>query len=134
MGWNLHPFALLRGENGSQQGVPGAADRRCPLSTQVKGPGMDRHRQHAVLRIETDLVSSIPQIDLQMEHLVIVYAPIDFQKSHVRLWLPASASLYLSYRGHRYERVHNFSQFQLFSVDAARVIKEPITSRDENPQ
>ena len=34
----------------------------------------------------------------------------------------------------RYERVHNFSQFQLFSVDAARVNQEPITSRDENPQ
>jgi tetratricopeptide (TPR) repeat protein len=89
---------------------------------------------YAVLRIETDLVSPIRQIDLQTEHLVIVYAPVEFQKGHVRLWLPASASLYLTYHGHHYERIHNFSQFQLFSVDAAQAIKEPIANGNENPQ
>jgi tetratricopeptide (TPR) repeat protein len=100
----------------------------------LKGRAWIATDSYAVLRIETDLVSPIPQIDLQTEHLVIVYAPVEFQKGHVRLWLPASASLYLTYRGHRYERVHNFSQFQLFSVDAAQAIKEPISSRNENPQ
>jgi hypothetical protein len=97
----------------------------------LKGRAWIAPDNYAVLRIETDLVSPIPQIDLQMEHLVIIYAPVEFQKGHVRLWLPASVSLYLTYRGHRYERVHNFSQFQLFSVQA---IKEPIASKDENPQ
>jgi tetratricopeptide (TPR) repeat protein len=100
----------------------------------LKGRAWIATDSYAVLRIETDLVSPIPQIDLQMEHLVIVYAPVDFQKGHVRLWLPASASLYLTYRGRRYERVHNYSQFQLFSVDSAQAIKEPIASGDENPQ
>jgi tetratricopeptide (TPR) repeat protein len=100
----------------------------------LKGRAWIATDSYAVLRIETDLVSPIPQIDLQTEHLVIVYAPVEFQKGHVRLWLPASASLYLTYRGHHYERVHNFSQFQLFSVDAAQAIKEPIAGGNENPQ
>ena len=80
-----------------------------------------------VLLIETDLVAPIPQIDLQVEHFVICYAPVEFHNRQVRLWLPESASLYIAYHGHRYERVHNFSQFQLFSVDAAPAIKEPTT-------
>jgi tetratricopeptide (TPR) repeat protein len=87
-----------------------------------------------VLRIETDLVSPIPQIDLQVEHLVIAYAPVDFQKRHVRLWLPESASLYIGYRGHRYERKHNFSDFQLFWVDAGQTIKDSNPNKDAQLQ
>ena len=78
-----------------------------------------------VVRIETDLMSPVPQLDLQLEHQIIIYAPVEFPKSHVRLWLPESASFYIAYHGHRYQRVHNFSQFQLFSVDAVSAIKEP---------
>jgi tetratricopeptide (TPR) repeat protein len=80
-----------------------------------------------VMRLETDLVSPIPQIDLQLEHQVISYAPVEFQEHHTRLWLPESTSLHITYHGRRYERVHTFSQFLLFSVDAAPVIKGPIT-------
>jgi hypothetical protein len=40
-----------------------------------------------VLPIETDLVSLIPQIDLQLERMVIEYAPIAFPARQVRLWL-----------------------------------------------
>jgi hypothetical protein len=89
----------------------------------MKGRAWIATDSYAVLRIETDLVSPIPLIDLQREHQVIVYAPVEFQKRHVRLWLPESTSLYIAHRGHRYVRVHSFSQFQLFSVDVA--IKEP---------
>jgi hypothetical protein len=89
----------------------------------MKGRAWIAADSHAVLRIETDLVSPIPLIDLQVEHQVIVYAPVEFQKRHVRVWLPESTSLYIAHRGHRYVRVHSFSQFQLFAVDVA--IKEP---------
>jgi tetratricopeptide (TPR) repeat protein len=85
-----------------------------------------------VMRIETDLVAPIAQIDLQREHQVIGYAPVDFPKRHVRLWLPESSSLFVVYRGHRYQRVHTFSQFQLFSVESTEAIKEPIS--DKAPQ
>jgi hypothetical protein len=43
----------------------------------------------------------------------------------VRLWVPESAALYIAYRGHRYERVHTFDHFHLFSVDSDQAIKEP---------
>jgi hypothetical protein len=82
-----------------------------------------------VLRIETDLVSPIAGINLQLEHLVISYAPVAFEGHRVRLWLPESAVVYLAYRGHHFERIHNFSQFQLFSVDSDEAIKEPAVKK-----
>jgi tetratricopeptide (TPR) repeat protein len=82
-----------------------------------------------VLQIETDLVAPIAEIDLQVEHQVISYAPVEFPKRQVRLWLPDSSSLYIAYRGHRYERVHTFSQFQLFSVESTQAVKEPTANK-----
>ena len=79
-----------------------------------------------VLRIETDLVSPIPQIDLQLEHMVIDYAPVEFPTRQVRLWLPRSTDIYLAYRGHHYQRTHTFSRFQLFSVDSSETIRNKL--------
>ena len=84
-----------------------------------------------MLRLEPPLVAPIPQIELQVEHLEIVYAPVEFTTRNLQLWLPTSATLYVGYRGHRYERVHNFSKFQLFSIDTAQTVKGPATSQSE---
>ena len=81
------------------------------------------------MQIETDLLAPIAQIDLQLEHQVISYVPVEFPKRQVRLWLPDSSSLYIAYRGHRYERVHTFTQFQLFSVESTEAVKEPIVNK-----
>ena len=85
---------------------------------------------HEVLRIETDLVSAVPEIDLRREHFIISYAPVEFQNHSIRLWLPERTFLYIEYRRRRYERVHNFSQFQLFSVASQQAIKEPVANND----
>jgi hypothetical protein len=80
-----------------------------------------------VLRLQTDLVAPIPQIELLVENLEIAYAPVEFKMRNLHLWLPESATLYVGYRGHRYKRVHTFSKFQLFWVDTAQAVKEPAT-------
>ncbi|HET6180638.1 MAG TPA: DUF1570 domain-containing protein [Candidatus Sulfotelmatobacter sp.] len=80
---------------------------------------------YQILRLETDLVAPLPQIRLQLEHLDISYAPVEFDKPKFRVWLPESASMQISYRGHRYERMHKFSHFQLFLVVTEQTVKEP---------
>ena len=80
---------------------------------------------HQILRLQTDLVAPIPQIQLKLEHLDISYAPVEFDKPKFRVWLPESASMQISYRGRSYQRVHKFSQFQLFLVDTQQTVKEP---------
>ena len=89
----------------------------------LKGRAWISAANSEILRIETDLVSPIAQIDLQLEHMVIDYAPVDFPSRQVRLWLPKSTDIYLAFQGHHYERTHTFSQFQLFSVDSSETVK-----------
>jgi len=91
----------------------------------LKGRAWIARDRYEVLRMETDLVSPIPQIDFNLEHLVISYAPVEFKSHSIRLWVPASTALYVAYRGHRYERVHTFNNFQLFSVDSDQNVKDP---------
>ena len=78
-----------------------------------------------VLRIETDLVDPIAKIDVQREHQVITYAPVEFPAKHIRLWLPDRSSIYIATHRHHYERVHTFAEFQLFSVDSMEAVKQP---------
>ncbi|HLV88799.1 MAG TPA: tetratricopeptide repeat protein [Candidatus Sulfotelmatobacter sp.] len=89
----------------------------------LKGRAWIASDSSEVLRIETDLMSPIPQINLELEHQIIDYGPVEFPKKQVRLWLPESTDIYLAYHGHRYERTHKFSQFQLFSVDAVESVQ-----------
>jgi hypothetical protein len=103
---------------------------RSTYHLRFKGRAWIARDNHQVLRMQTDLVAPIPKIDLQVEHLEIAYAPVDFPKRKVQLWLPESATLYISYHGHRYERLHQFSRFQLFSVDTSESVKEPHPSSD----
>jgi tetratricopeptide (TPR) repeat protein len=91
----------------------------------LKGRAWVASDRYEVLRMETDLASPIPQIGFNLEHLVISYAPVEFKSHAVRLWVPASAALYIAYRGHRYERVHTFNNFHLFSVDSDQTVKDP---------
>jgi len=84
-----------------------------------------------VLRIETDLVNPIAEIDIQREHQVITYAPIDFSGKHIRLWLPDKSSIYIATRRHHYQRIHTFADFQLFSVDSMQAVKEPVDKKPD---
>jgi hypothetical protein len=89
---------------------------------------------YQVLRLQTDLINPIPQIELQVEHLDIAYAPVDFRKLNLQLWLPKQASLFIGYHGHRYQRVHSFSAFQLFNVDTQESVKQPTVPPEAQPQ
>ena len=80
---------------------------------------------YQILRLQTDLVAPLPQIQLQVEHLDITYAPVDFQKPKFRVWLPESASMQISYHHRRYQRLHKFSHFRLFLVLTEQTVKEP---------
>jgi hypothetical protein len=93
--------------------------------TRFKGRAWISTDNYNVIQIETDLVNPVEEIKLQREHQVITYAPVEFSNRHIQLWLPESSSLYIAYRGRRYERIHTFSDFQLFWVDSAQADKQP---------
>jgi len=89
----------------------------------LKGRAWVAADNYEVVRLETDLIEPIKEIELQVEHMVIDYGPVEFRKRNLQLWLPGSASLYVDFRGRRYQRRHNFSDFQLFWVETEQQVK-----------
>lgn len=96
----------------------------------LKGRAWVATDTYEVVRLEAELMEPIPAIELQQEHIVIEYAPVEFRRRDLRLWLPESATLYVDFRGRRYARTHRFSDFQLFSVDTVEKVKEPALAKD----
>jgi tetratricopeptide (TPR) repeat protein len=78
-----------------------------------------------VVRLETDLRESHPELRLNSEHLVMEYGPVKFKSRDVELWLPTSADYYAVLRGQRFHRRHGFTDYILFSIDDMQRIGEP---------
>lgn len=124
--WQLH--FVQRPDRPNQFHVLQMDNRYFPLP--LKGRAWISADTYQVLRMETDLLEPARKARLDREHLVIEYGPVDFRKGTVRLWLPQLTDLYVDYHGHRYQRRHKFSDFQLFWVDSAQVIKPPKADAD----
>lgn len=80
---------------------------------------------YQIVRMETDLVSALPEIRLFTDHTMVEYGPVRFKSRNVEMWLPQSAELYSDWRGKRMHRRHSFSNYILFSVDEKQSISEP---------
>jgi VWFA-related protein len=91
----------------------------------LRGRAWIKADTYQILRLETDLAETIPKIQLRTEHMKIEYQPVDFPERKTQLWLPKSAELYLDFRGHRFRRRHNFTDFKLFSVETKDQITPP---------
>ena len=77
-----------------------------------------------IVRIESELVRPIPQLQILNEHQAVEYGPVLFQKTNTELWLPKSAELYLDVHRRHYFRRHSFDHFMRFSVDSDQKVGE----------
>lgn len=71
---------------------------------------------YQVARLESDLLNEIPEVRLRLQHEDIEYRPVAFSNGKGEFWLPSSTKFYMDFRGHRFYRLHRFTDFQLFSV------------------
>jgi hypothetical protein len=94
-------------------------------SVGLKGRAWISADNYQIVRMETDLVSPIPQIQLLAEHTAIEYGPVRFRESDVNLWLPLNAEVYFAWRGQRVHRRHSFDHYMLFMVDDKQRIGTP---------
>jgi hypothetical protein len=91
----------------------------------LKGRAWIEADNYQVVRLETDLVSPVPEIRLATDHAAIEYGPVHFRDRNVDMWLPQNADVYYDWRGRRIHRRHSFSQYLLFSVDDKQRITTP---------
>ncbi len=93
-------------------------------SLRLKGRAWITADKFEIVRIESELIDPMPQIQLRCEQQVVEYGPVQFKKN-VGLWLPTKAEIYLDYRKHRYYRSHSYDHYLLFSVDMVEKPNEP---------
>ena len=91
----------------------------------LKGRAWITPDKFQIVRIESELVKPMPNIQLLTEHQIVEYGPVKFQKKNMELWLPKSAELYFDFRKHRFYRRHSFDHFMLFSTDAEDKVVGP---------
>jgi tetratricopeptide (TPR) repeat protein len=99
----------------------------------LKGRAWITADKFQIVRIESELVSPMPEIQLLSEHQVVEYGPIPFAKKNTSLWLPKSAEIYFDFRHKRYYRRHSFDHYMLFAVDSDEKRKEPQGKPAEKP-
>jgi tetratricopeptide (TPR) repeat protein len=132
--WHGRPTWLVRFEqredraNHMQAYLVGTL--RFPVS--LKGRAWITADKFQVVRIVSDMVRPMPEIDLQAEHVVADYAPVQLHKKSMEFWLPQSAEVYMHFHGQRYYRKHTFDKYMLFSVDANDKIHEAKQDPDTN--
>ncbi|MGC1620008.1 MAG: hypothetical protein WA765_16075 [Candidatus Acidiferrum sp.] len=78
-----------------------------------------------VVHMETSLMEEVPAIGVHEAYLSIDYAPVQFQKRPVRIWLPQSVDGFCDFGNHRTIVSHTFSDFMLFSVQTDQKIEKP---------
>ncbi len=91
----------------------------------LKGRAWIDANNFQVVRLETDIRETHPELRLNSEHLVMEYGPVKFKSRNEELWLPMSADYYAVLRGQRFHRRHSFTDYILFSIDENQKIGEP---------
>ena len=118
--WNGHATWLLHFRqrdnrpNRIHEGKMGELTFRADL----KGRAWIAAETFQIVRIESELVSPIPQLHIVNEHQAVEYGPVLFERTNTELWLPKKAELYLDMNKRHYFRRHSFDNFMLFSVDS----------------
>ncbi|HKQ87745.1 MAG TPA: tetratricopeptide repeat protein [Candidatus Acidoferrales bacterium] len=81
-----------------------------------------------VMRLETDMIHPMPEIQLLRDYIRVDYKPVQFQGAKTVLWLPSAADMYFDFRHERYHRHENLSRYRLFSVGATQQINQPAST------
>src|SRR6267142_3249737 len=101
----------------------GAEGQAYPVA--LKGRAWIAADSFQIVRLETDLIDSLPQIRLVADHAAIEYGPVHFQSRNLDMWLPENAEVHYDWRGRRSHRRHNFRNYLLFSVEDKQRISAP---------
>jgi Tetratricopeptide repeat len=83
----------------------------------LKGRAWISTETFQVLRLESDLTGTLPEIRLRADHEDIQYGPVLVKRKELVLWLPASSEIFLDFNGHRIHRQQLLSDYFFFWVD-----------------
>jgi tetratricopeptide (TPR) repeat protein len=89
---------------------------------------------YQIVRLQTDLVAPIPEIQLTVDRAYIDYGPVHFSSKGVDMWVPQTAELYSDLRGKKVHQKMSFGNYMLFSVDDKSKIAAPKSAQQTSEQ
>jgi hypothetical protein len=93
-------------------GVAGAA---YPLDLEGRAWFLAENNQ--IVKLETDLVKTIPEIQLTLDHASAEYGPVHFKSRGIDVWLPLAAEFVCERKGKRTHQRVTFTDYLLFAID-----------------
>ena len=87
-----------------------------------------------VVRMHTDLLAPLPEVQLERETLDIDFQEVHFAHTDKGFWLPQQVTLALDWNGKRLRNRHEYSNFQVFNVEASEKIGKPKQSLNSSPK
>jgi tetratricopeptide (TPR) repeat protein len=99
-----------------------------PQPVALKGRAWFLADSYQIAELQTDLIDTLPKIQLTVDHTRIDYGPVHFANRGLDMWLPQTSEVYSDLKGRRFHRRMDFSNYLLFSVDDKQQISSPKTS------
>jgi tetratricopeptide (TPR) repeat protein len=78
-----------------------------------------------IVKLETDLVKTIPEIQLALDHASAEYGPVHFQSRGIDVWLLVAAEFVCERKGKRTYELVTFTDYLLFAIDDQQQITTP---------
>lgn len=80
---------------------------------------------YQIVKLEADLIKTIPEIQLTVDHTSAEYGPVHFQSRGIDIWLPLAADFVSERKGKRLHERITFTDYLLFAVDHKQEIASP---------
>jgi tetratricopeptide (TPR) repeat protein len=130
LAWQLHFRQRLDRPNTIRAFRIGMLGKSHPIN--LKGRAWIAADTFQVLRLETQLIAPMREIDLRADYTEVEYGPVHFNKKNVDMWLPQTAVAYSYWLGKRSRQSHTFSNYALFSVEDKQKISQPKMKPEED--
>ena len=121
--WQIHFRQRLDRPNTIRTYRMGLQGQAYPVA--LKGRAWIAADTFQIVRMETQMIAPVREINLVADYTAIEYGPVHFNKRDLDMWLPQTAEVYSDWRGRRFHRTHSFSHYLLFSVDEKQNISAP---------
>ena len=100
----------------------------------LKGRALIAADTFQVVRLETQMIAPIREINLEADYTAIEYGQVHFDAANTNLWLPQIAEVYSARAGRRIHQSHTFSNYALFSVDEKQKIADPKVKSEKSEE
>jgi len=80
---------------------------------------------YQIIRLHTDLLLPLPQIELEKETTKIDFGEVHFSRIAEAFWLPQDVTVSVVWNGRYLRNEHQYSEFKLFNVEATEKIGTP---------